>query len=219
MPSVSIENIKREVRVALDRNNVSTQLSSIGDVDTLTVEEIIESKIEQAVREVLMTSAHHLLGEGSPIFADGDIQISWDSQEGYGSGSIILPDDFLRLVVFRMTDWSMPVFNAITIDNPLYSVQKSRFSGVRGNPQKPICAVVNSASGLKLEFYSCSAGTGTTVSDARYIPLPKIKDGSIDIPSKLLTACVYKIAYLVAITLADSDRAQVLDALYKTNIE
>lgn len=214
--AVSVDDIKKRVRIALDRNNVSTQLLDNGDIDTLTVEQIIESKIEQAAKEVILAAPHHLLGVGED-FATG-LSVSWSSQAGYGSGSVNLPAEFLRLHSFQMSDWVRPVYDAITVDDPLYSAQKSRFGGVRGNPQKPVCAIVNGSTNLVLEFYSCTGGQGVNISTARYFKVPKISNGQIDIPNRLLDATVYRIAYMVALTLLDAERATVLDNLFKSSL-
>lgn len=209
----SVDDIKRDVRIALDQNNSSTPLLDTGDIDTLTLEEIIESKIEDAARVVTRDAAHYLLN-GGKTFGDS---ISWDVREGYGSGSIPLPNDFLRLVSFQMSDWSYPVLNAISEDDAMYPLQHSRYGGVRGNPQKPVVALSQrptskgaSKNGLWLEFFSCAAGENTFVKRATYMPIPKITDGEITISEKLKPAVVYYTAYLVALSIGNGDLAATL---------
>lgn len=97
----AIEELTRAVRVALDENNTSATLSSLGDVDTLSVEEIIESKLEDAALIVHRDAPRHLLDVGLPFSGT----IRWESAVGYGRGVMTLPADFLRLVTFRMSDW------------------------------------------------------------------------------------------------------------------
>ena len=210
----SVEDIKRDVRIALDQNNSSDALIETGDIDTLTLEEIIESKIEDAARIVSRDIARHLL-DGGRSFGES---IGWDSSEGYGSGFVPLPSDFLRLLSFQMSDWAYPVTSAITEDNPMYPLQHSEFGGVRGNWQKPVVAIVNRSvtidsqekEGLILEFYSCSAGAGTRIKTARYIPMPKIENGSITLYGNVRPAVIYYTAYLVALSIEANDLAVVL---------
>lgn len=202
----SVDDIKRDVRIALDQNNSSAPLLDTGDIDTLTLEEIIESKIEDAARVVTRDAAHYLL-DGGKAFGES---VRWDVREGYGSGSILLPDDFLRLVSFQMSDWSYPIIDAITEDNPIYALQHSRYGGVRGNPQKPIVALSQQPIGLVLEFYSCAAGENTFVKRATYMPIPKITDGDITISEKLKPAVVYYTAYLAALSIGNGDLAATL---------
>lgn len=198
-----IDELKREIRVALDQNNVSEQLFNSGDIDTLTLEEIIESKIADAGRIVEGEAPLYLLDSGKSF---GD-SISWEGQVGRGAGRILLPDDFLRLVCFQMSDWERAVNMAISENDPLYALQSSRFAGVRGNPQKPVVAITSSPTGKVLEFYSCTKGSTVTVSKAKYIAIPAIVSGKIDLCEKLKRSIVYYSAYLVALTLKDKELA------------
>ena len=59
-----IQDIERDVRIALDENDVNTQLVQMGDVDTLALNDIIRSKIVEAVRRVELAAPAHLLEEG-----------------------------------------------------------------------------------------------------------------------------------------------------------
>ena len=56
-----VEKIKQEVRVALDQNMSSDALLSISDIDTLSLEQIIESKIEDAAKIVTRDAPSYLL--------------------------------------------------------------------------------------------------------------------------------------------------------------
>ena len=201
-----IENIKRDIRIALDQNMVSTQLISTADIDTLTLDDIIESKIEDAARLVMRDAPLHLL-DGGKAFGES---IKGFSREGVGGGYIALPSDFLRLVSFQMSDWSYPVNVAITEDHPLYPLQSSRYAGIKGNPQRPVVALSSQPIGLVLEFYSCEAGEGVYVKRATYLPIPKIADGEITFSEKLRPAIIYYAAYLTALSIGNGDLATVL---------
>ena len=203
----SVDTLVREAKVAIDENVSSQRLTSLGDVDTLTLDEIIRSKVEDAARLVEEGAAHYLLDAGKPFAAS----VTWENDvAGYGAGKVRLPDDFLRLVTYRMSDWYAPVTEAITEDDPLYLQQSSRYAGVRGNPQRPVVAIVHDANGQVLEFYSCQAGPGVRVSAARYIPIPKIDGDSIDLCPKLYRAVVYRLASMTAAIVGASDLAAML---------
>lgn len=204
-----VENIIKEVKVALDENVDSSALSGLGDVDTLKLDEIIESKVVDAARIIESNAPAHLLDSGR---AFGE-SIGWDGQPGYGAGYIHLPDDFMRLVCFQMSDWDYAVTVAITEDSPQYQMQRSRFAGVRGNPQKPVVAITSQPIGLVLEFFSCYSGESAFIKKARYIPIPRIKNGKIDICEKLKRAVVYYTAYLAALSLGNGDAAGAMLAV------
>ena len=118
-----------------------------------------------------------------------------------------------------MSDWERTCHNAISVDDPLYDLQSSRFKGVRGNVQKPVCAVVNRAEGKALEFYSCNSEEAY-VKRATYLPYPKIDDEEgIDISERCYTAVVYTTAALVLTAYGANDRAEQLNALAKSIME
>ena len=208
----AVTALMEEIRVILDQNKVSTQLLDTGDIDTLTLDEIIRSKIVDATRVVVLNAPNHLIDGGVDVGPNFGESISCDSgQAGYGKGSIDLPRDFLRLICFQMSDWSRAVTEAINENHPKYAMQASRYSGIRGCPEKPVVAIVHTAVGLTLEFFSCIDGEGVKIKKARYIAMPKIDtNDEIDICEKLKAATVYHAASLVATTLKDSQQAQFL---------
>lgn len=207
----TLDKLKKEIRIALDQNNSSALLEGVGDIDTLTVEEIITSKIVDAVRMVTIDAPSYLLDGGKPFAGS----LAWESQPGYGCGWTLLPDDFMRLVCFKMSDWSYAVTDAVLEDSQAYRMQRSRFPGIRGNPERPVVAITSQPAGLVLEFYSCSAGSEAYVTRARYIPFPKIVADEADVEGieiceKLKPAVVYYAAYLTALSTGAADQATAL---------
>ena len=209
----SVITLMDEIRTILDRNKNSEQLINVNDIDTLSIDNIIESKIVDAAKFIEYNAPSYLLGSGNSLgtSANGETSynVTWKSAVGVGMGSIILPDDFMRLITFQMTDWSRPA-NVITEDSPEYAMQSSRYPGVRGCPQKPIVAIVPRSNGLLLEFYSCTAGDTVTVKHARYLAIPAIIDGTISLCDKLKNAIEYYAAYLACITVMDTNMAAPL---------
>lgn len=207
-----LSEIARDVRIAIDENMTSEQLVSIEDMETLSLEEIIRSKIEEAARRVETVAPVHLLEEGHD-FSDA---VYWDKLE---SGWVLLPDDFMRLIAFRMSDWERTVYAAISADDPLYAKQSSRYKGIRGNTQKPVCAIVNRAEGKALEFYSCKS-EDAYVRRALYLPYPRIdEDGGIDICERCYRAVVYAAASLVLLTLGEAEKSSALSEISKSILQ
>ena len=209
-----VEDIVRQVRVVLDQNMASDTLVALGDVDTLSLEEIILKELPTAIRSVVLAAPIHMLGAGIPF---GE-SIQWDTQQGIGSGYILLPDNFLRLVSFQMSDWSRAVSDAITPAHHQYALQSSRYPGVRGNPQKPVVAIVNRPIGMVLEFYSCKGGSDVYIKIANYIPLPSIQLGKVRMPHLLKDAIVHYTAYLVAMSIQQTEQAEKMLAISKSLI-
>ena len=207
-----IDGIVKDVRVAIDQNMQSDALLMEQDIDTLALEEIIESKIEEAIRRVESSAPLSMLDSGHNFGEEG---LFWDN---YESGFVILPDDFMRLMSFKMSDWEKTITQAITEDSPLYAKQSSRYKGVRGNWQKPVVAIVNRPEGRVLEFYSCKDNLAEVIKGT-YRPYPKIEDGAVEISERCYMSVIYTIASLVSLSMGEADQATGLIELSKSILE
>lgn len=202
---VQAEEMARAVRVAIDMNKGDEPLIMEGDTDTLTLDEIIMSKLADAVRMVVSEVPLHLLESGHD-FGDCDLHIGDD-----GKGFVILPRDFMRLLCFRMSDWTRPVYEAITESDALYGRQSSKWKGVCGSASRPVCAVVRRSEGLVLEFYSSRSGRAT-VAQATYLPYPIVdRDGGIDVAEGCYRAAVYRAASLALASVGDQNWQTMLE--------
>lgn len=207
-----IDKIVQDVRICIDQNMTSEALIESGDIDTLALDEIIKSKILEAIQRVHSEAPNYLLENGHNF---GDA-VYWEDME---SGWVLLPQDFLRLVVFEMDDWERAVYTAISTDDPDYEKCRSRFKGIRGTSQKPVCAIAIRPEGRVLEFYSCKT-TDAQVSRAVYIPYPEIdEDGGVDISERCYEAVIYMAAALVLITCGENDKATALSEVAKTILQ
>ena len=212
----SVQDINNDVRIALEENEMSVPFIEISDNNTLSLNAIITQKIVHAVRSITMDAPSSLL-EGGTTFAS---TIQWESGTvGSGMGYTKLPDDFMRLVVFRMSDWKRPVTDVIQDTNEKYFLQKSKFPGISGNVNKPVCAITTYEDGKTLEFYSCNGGPTVTVKAARYLPYPNFENGSIYICPKLYTAVIYYTAALACLTYKESEQAKTFFEIAKTYIQ
>lgn len=205
MKTFAVADILRAVKIVIDENQTSESLLSVLDSDTLAMNEIIETQIPVAASMVELEAPRYKIGGGEAMATS----IVWrKGAVGIGSGKVILPDDFLRLVVFQMSDWERPVVDAISDADPLYMQQFSRFAGIRGTPQKPIAALCAMPAGLCLEFFSCKDGEDVTVAKARYIPKPIITEKKeIRLCSKLYDSIVYRVAHLVVGSYGANEKA------------
>lgn len=181
----SIEEFERDTRILLNENIDGR--AWIGDASQLPLSAVIRSVIEEACAEAVARASHEDLERGHN-FAEAAI-----CRLGLGSGYLLLPHDFMRLIAFRMSDWECPVFEAITpaAHPEAYALQHSPFRGLRGTPAQPVCAIVNRPEGLSLEYYSCLSDKARIVR-AEYAPRPKIdvRRGGIDIGERTYRAAV-----------------------------
>lgn len=212
----TLDKILRDVRVALDENRSAEPLLEGGDEDSLMLDELICSKVLEAVERVHTQAPYHLLENGHNLgdedFVEGDEaqraapEIYWQDQ---CSGFVLLPDDFMRLAVFEMSDWERPVYITISATDTKYKMQRSRIKALRGCPQRPVAAVVMRAEGRALEFYSCKSESAT-ITKAVYMPYPHIVDGAVDISERCYKAVVYETAALTLMGIGEGERAAAM---------
>lgn len=208
----NIHDVMRDVRVCLDQNMTSDQLLVTDDVDTLALDDIVRSKILEAVVRVHTNAPTYLLEEGHNF---GDA-VYWGDLE---SGWVLLPQDFMRLIVFEMSDWEQGVFMAISPTDPEYALQRQRIKALRGTTQRPVCVITSRPEGRALEFYSCKS-EDAYVSKAQYLPYPRIDEHEgIDICERCYTAVIYAAASLVSLTLGESEKSSALSEISKTALQ
>lgn len=208
-----IDDIAKDVRISLDMNCSSDMLAQINDTDTLSLNEIIKSKIIEGVKNVHCLAPAHLLDNDVSFSCKNNIY--WKEKE---CGWIILPEDFMRFISFKMDDWSHAVYNALLPDSLEYKKQSSRFKGLRGTSQKPLCFIVPRPEGRALEFYSCKS-TDAKISQSAYIPYPTIDDnGGITISERCYKSVIYNIASLVLMTIGEMEKSQFFNELSKTTL-
>lgn len=206
-----LDELVRDVRIALDRNRTAYALIDNSDEETLQLDDIIRSKLPQAVEHVHLAAPIHLLQTGHNF----DTVIYWHDN---ASGHILLPRNFLRLVVFQMSDWPMAVNSLLPTSSPLYARCHSPIKALRGTTQRPLCFLTVRPEGNALEFYSCS-DTSATATKAVYLPTPHVEtygnNTGIFISPNLRTAVVLTTASFVALTLGLGDLASLLAAQAK----
>ena len=193
------------VRVALEENLSGGGLIRDNDLDTLTLDQEIWSKVEDAAVAVSLAAPKEYFREGERIPA-GAIEISWDM-----SGRLPLPADFMRLLVFQMDEWQRPVYEPIGEDDPLYSRQKDRWAGLRGTPERPVAAVVHDDEGLTLEFWSCGSLQARPLRSS-YAKFPKVTGNTLTMEPLLYRPMIYMAAALTRQAYGEVQHAKELEA-------
>lgn len=213
METCNIDDLVKQVRIVLDQNMDGKALSMLGDTDTLTLDEIIRSTMVDAATAIEEAAPLEMLeGSNNAVVKDADYSILWGKQrEGSAikSGEVSLPSDFLRLVSFKMNDWSYAVSTPTSRETPAYELLQNRYSGIGATPRNPAVAL-DIPNGV-LEFY-CSAETAK-VATFKYIPKPVVKDGEITICPKLKRAIVYANAAMSAAVFSSVEQMQVMMSL------
>lgn len=213
-------NVIRDVRVALDEDRAGTSLLADGDLDALKLDALVRSKILEAVDRVHGEVPYYMLNVDTTEDFSGTT-VTWDSE--HRCGSLLLPGDFLRLIVFSMSDWERPVYEAISTLDPEYAKQRSKVKGIRGTAERPVVAIGMEAAGRVLEFYSCKSHAGSqqdpyaTVSLAAYVPrASEDAMGGVNISERCYRAVVYTAAGLALTSCGEAERAKHFFELAKT---
>ncbi len=215
MKSVTLSDVIREVKIILDENITEVSVLT-DDPDQLQMEGHIRARIIDAVRAIHEAADSSLLDDGEEIPVESTVTVIQNQIDGAayqnGTGYVTLPDDFMRLVIFKMKKWKRPVVEAISDTDPRYFLQKSRFVGIRGGTEKPVCAITTGGASKVLEFFSLSPGeTDLEVEKHRYLPLPAIEDDTIKMCRKLVRPIYYQCAALVALSLKDQSSANLFE--------
>lgn len=207
-----VNGIIEDVRVCMDENVVSEGLLAGSDVETLTLNELIRSKIIEAVERVHTDAPYYKLDTGVNIEDADSAGIHWRGSDDT-CGWLLLPTDFMRLVVFEMSDWERPVYSVITPDSVEYQKQMSRHKGIRGTAERPVVALGVRPEGRVLEFWSCKSRSAT-VTRGVYIPYPTITGDQaterelINVSRLCYEAMKYMAAGLVLSTQGETERAK-----------
>lgn len=202
MSTYAVSELVKEVKVILDRNQESAGLLTPTDSDTLSQGELIQSKIVDAARIILKDAPASML-DGKTF--DG-LNTAWAETNGAYVGTVYLPSDMIRLLNVKASDWNRSA-EIITEEDDAYKIQCSRF-GVRGNPERPIAALIHNSGNRYLELFTSKSNTATV--SLTYVGMPFISEGNIDLPETLKDSIVYMAGYLTCISLGDTDTASGL---------
>ena len=199
MVEYAVSDLVKEVKVLLDRNQESADLLSPSDSDTLSQAELIESKIVDAAR-IILSDAPEVEGTSCKN------AVTWTDSNGYYVGKMVLPTDMLRILSVKAEGWNRPA-EIISESDDAYKYQNCKY-GVRGNPERPIAAIVHTANGKSIELYTSKKQDATLA--FIYVQVPSITtEQKISLPSVLKDSILYMAGYLTCISLGDTDSKRI----------
>lgn len=199
MVEYAVSDLVKDVKVLLDRNQESAGLLAPRDSDTLSQAELIESKIVDAAR-IILSEAPEDMVEGTACTNE----VTWTDSNGYYVGKMVLPTDMLRILSVKAEGWNRPA-EIISESDDAYKYQNCKY-GVRGNPERPIGAIVHTANGKSIELYTSTKKDATLA--FIYVQIPSITTKQkISLPSVLKDSILYMAGYLTCVSLGDTDTA------------
>lgn len=173
-----------KVKVKIDEIvSEDTPLVDVGISDQSPIDEIIDELLDESAVELLLKAPFHRLDISS---AKPSTTVGSDPVVGHFD----LPEDFLRLVYFRMSDWLRPV-TELSIKGDAVSLRQAN-KHIRGGIVRPVGVLAKTDQGLRIEYYSTMAAKHT-VEEFYYIKREKaenIPDQMVDV---LLWICAGKV--------------------------
>ena len=172
--------------------------------DSIGIDRYIRAKMPEAIRLVLMSVSPGMVEAAS--FDSG--LLPQKNQDG--SGKVLLPGNWMKMVSFKMKGWNRPVTEFLAEEDPLAARQQNLF--LRGGSNKPVCVVGHTSEGsLALFYYSLPAYVRVhEIEQALYLPEPQESDGGYDFPRQLMPEVCYMCAALVYDILGRPDMSAIM---------
>lgn len=130
-----MSDLVKEMRIAMDE----VKHDDDNDIFADDSDEEMKQAIETAAQQLLMQApAQMLLPERVVVSLNETGKQDYDAiQTQYtdGHGCLVIPDDWLRLVVLKLKSWSSSLTSLMDPDSKEAQMQASRWT--RGTPQKP----------------------------------------------------------------------------------
>ena len=162
---------------------------------------LINAHADESTKDVCLSAPISVL---FPTLAVAAGVANTDAKTGY----VVLPDNFLRLSSFKMTDWLTDIDSPITPKDPKYKKQSNPY--LRGGISKPVAVLTwkSVATVMKrvLEYYSVDAAH--TVEKLLYIPETTAED-FIAVNPNLMDSLAWMIASKVLQITGMTDAAKL----------
>ena len=115
---IDIEELTRMVKTNMEELSPEWE-SEVLQTDSVGIERYIEAKLPEAIRQVLLSAPSGMV-EAVPLDSTLLPQKKQD-----GSGMVHLPDDWMRMILFKMKGWNRAVTAFLTEEDPFSSCQQN----------------------------------------------------------------------------------------------
>lgn len=170
-----ITEIVRDVCVQLGESpRRAAMLSADERAMTIQIDEIVVANVADEAAEAVLRTDRHRLEEVTQI-------VGVQRRLSGNSGEIVLPADYLRLVEFRMPDWTRSVYRVAAADS-LRAILGDEAPEWLNTPNRPLLIYGGDTQGTTLRYYGTELPESTPHT-ALYAPRPQIwPDDTIEIP-------------------------------------
>ncbi len=180
---ISIDEIVEAVLIRLDESPAVLDDAVEYGSPWFDLRSLIKGVMVDAAERVILSAEARDFGEGLPI-------------GGATSGSLfLLPDDFMRLVYIRMSDWPEGVTHVAESGDVAVSLRRHWLRRGGANHSSPAVALTHKDGKRALEIFG--SGAGSKVAEGGYIPRPRFEEGMLLFPPSLKGRLLDKIVEII----------------------
>lgn len=200
----SMETLAGLVKTNMEESSQAYGTAPLPEVDALGIDYYIKAKIPEAVIKVFASAPAYLLEQTDAR----EILVPKQLQDG--SGEVVLPDDMLKMTLFRMQGWKRAVTRFIDEGHPAAELQNNIYS--RGGVSKPVALITNNGSGSRvLRYYSLPPEVRIhKIEEALYVKFPDFSE-PLEINELLLPSVTYSAAAMVYEITGEIERAAIME--------
>ncbi len=169
-----MSDLVKEMRLAMDEVIHDTQ----NDIFEDDSDDEMKQAIETAAQQILLQAPPQMLQPKRVMVSLNEGKQDYDAiQTQYtdGHGSLVIPDDWLRLVELRLVSWQSSLTSLMDPDSKEAQMQASRWT--RGTPQKPKGMITTSPVTGKRVLMYWTAGRY----DANHAPVERVYDHEVEL--------------------------------------
>ncbi|MBD5197298.1 MAG: hypothetical protein HDS89_07595 [Bacteroidales bacterium] len=184
---ITMDEILGRVLKSIDENEEILVDKMSAGYESASVSELIRMLAPGTAEEVILAAEWGEIDEWLELDADVD----WVEP---GRGEVELPEDFLRLMVFRMSDWRRAVRSTVDPGSGVYALRFTPGRHREGVRKAPMVALTGGEKRKRLEFIG-STDPGAYVERSGYLPRPqRSEEDVLWIPRSLVCRVVDAIA-------------------------
>lgn len=152
-----------KVKTRIDEVSASGDvIVDVGVENTKPFDSIIDELLDESALEILLKAPFYRL----PVYKATNLSATKDTNDDY-IGSIDLPNDFVRLVSFKMKGWLQPVLSFALPGDAVAIKQSNKY--IRGGVAKPVAVLYKDDSSMYVNYYSVASKDDHQVTEFFYI--------------------------------------------------
>ncbi len=164
---------------------VNAEIQLINPNGDKPIDSFVDNLLDECAKEVLQKAPASRLDGVS-----GNVEVHANKD---GSGYVVLPDNFIRLLEFKMAGWKRAVVSVAEPGSEIALKQSNRF--LRGGPCKPVCVFSHRSEGRVMEYYSVQKKH--EIDRFIYVKLIKAEELSLGLQDVLTWWCASRIFEIV----------------------